>query len=75
MRYALIACVAMIAMTSCKHECESGETRCNGNNSEMCSKDNVWDVVMDCTELSRSTELELKCFIEPEGAVCVMVEE
>lgn len=45
--------------------CVPGETRCNGNVSEMCNAEGFWDVILNCSDLG-----EFKCEVTSEGALC-----
>ena len=57
----ILGCIAMaLRLLSCA-ECETNDTRCQGNVAQICDGDGDWAELMDCDEVVGEPEVEWRC--------------
>ena len=73
----VIVVFAVVCIVGCD-ECDSGATRCNGEQAEICNMDGIWELSADCADVDDfGLDIEWKCCVDPEDGLhsCLPVED
>ena len=65
----IILILAALTLVACDDGCKMNEERCNGDVLEVCSEENDWVTIYDCSDWEDAESGE------PSGFVCCKVED
>ena len=69
MKTYLLIIVSMLVFVACDDGCKMNKERCNGDVLEICSEENDWVTIYDCSDWEDAESGE------PSGFVCCKVED
>ena len=70
--------LAFLVLSGCKTACQHLDTRCSGQEVQVCASNQDWQEVMTCDQLKQNPvfeKIDWVCCVKESGATCVPKEE